>query len=437
MLKKWPKKPVKVFILAGQSNMEGKGFPEPLAYQVSQEKYQRRYTHFIQDGDYAAFTRLHAESKKSDERNPVYRWSVRDDVWVNYLDRRGNLTVGFAAPDKAFGPEYNFGHVMGDHFEEQVLLIKTAWGGKALGRSFLPPSAPLPTAEEFEEMAAAQNEGLKKRNARDAEKMREQNEQDGKQRVFTPQPLVTVADVRQPYGHYYREMIREVRDTLAEIKLRFPAYRGQGVELAGFVWFQGWNDRVDPVKAAAYEAHMKWFIKDVRKDLEAPSLPFVIGAIGFDGPKQKQDDGVLLGQRAMAEVPEFSGNLAVVETAPFWDLEADAIYNGPGSWKADVEKWRQFGNERPYHYLGSPWFFTQAGTAFGDAMKGLLVASTIEFDLNQLNEQGLRGPANGQTSLAYEFKIPNTDQHKAEVKAIDASVRFMAGSRGRIGAGKG
>ncbi|MCP4772595.1 MAG: sialate O-acetylesterase, partial [Planctomycetes bacterium] len=41
------KKSVKVFILAGQSNMEGRGFPEPLAWQVSQEKYRERYTHFI------------------------------------------------------------------------------------------------------------------------------------------------------------------------------------------------------------------------------------------------------------------------------------------------------------------------------------------------------------------------------------------------------
>ena len=35
-------KPVKVFILAGQSNMEGKGFPRPLAWQVSQPAYQER-----------------------------------------------------------------------------------------------------------------------------------------------------------------------------------------------------------------------------------------------------------------------------------------------------------------------------------------------------------------------------------------------------------
>ena len=36
---------VKVFILAGQSNMEGKGFPEPLAYQVSQADKQAVFHH--------------------------------------------------------------------------------------------------------------------------------------------------------------------------------------------------------------------------------------------------------------------------------------------------------------------------------------------------------------------------------------------------------
>jgi hypothetical protein len=30
---------------------------------------------------------------------------------------------------------------MGDHFENQVLLIKTAWGGKSLYKDFRPPSS--------------------------------------------------------------------------------------------------------------------------------------------------------------------------------------------------------------------------------------------------------------------------------------------------------
>ena len=124
------KKPVKVFILAGQSNMEGKGFPEPLAWQVSQKKYRERYTHFIKDGDYEAFTRKVAETTDPNDKRktPTYLWSTRKDVWINYLGKHGDLTVGYGAPREGFGPEYNFGLVVGNHFDEQVLLIKSSWG---------------------------------------------------------------------------------------------------------------------------------------------------------------------------------------------------------------------------------------------------------------------------------------------------------------------
>jgi len=60
----------------------------------------------------------------------------------------------------------------------------------------------------------------------------------------------------------------------------------------------------------------------------------------------------------------------------------------------------------------------------------------VEFDLTRLDEQGLRGPDGGKVAVSYEFKIPNTDKCKVEVKSIDRSVQLMAGSRGRIGAGK-
>ena len=61
-----------------------------------------------------------------------------------------------------------------------------------------------------------------------------------------------------------------------------------------------------------------------------------------------------------------------VRTAPYWDMDANAIYNGPAGWQADVGKCRQFGDDRSYHYLGSPWFFAQVGTAFGEAMLRIL-----------------------------------------------------------------
>jgi len=62
--------------------------------------------------------------------------------------------------------------------------------------------------------------------------------------------------------------------------------------LAGFVWFQGWNDMYDghtypnrhkPGGYDEYSRFMACFIRDVRKELRAPNLPLVIGVIGVHG----------------------------------------------------------------------------------------------------------------------------------------------------------
>ena len=61
----------------------------------------------------------------------------------------------------------------------------------------------------------------------------------------------------------------------------------------------------------------------------------------------------------------------------------------------------------------------------------------IEINLSEVDQEGLRGPADGKVAVSYEFCIPDTPEHRASVRAIDPSVQFMPGSRGRIGAGKG
>ncbi|HMP59611.1 MAG TPA: sialate O-acetylesterase [Gemmatales bacterium] len=123
-------KPVKVFILAGQSNMQGHGFvkadPRRNGGMGSLEHVARdpataaRYRHLLDDQG---------------------QWLVRDDVWIHYLDRKGRLTVGYGVDSDRIGPELGFGQVMGDALEEPVLLIKLAWGGKSLAVDFRPPSA--------------------------------------------------------------------------------------------------------------------------------------------------------------------------------------------------------------------------------------------------------------------------------------------------------
>ncbi|MDP7016137.1 MAG: sialate O-acetylesterase [Pirellulaceae bacterium] len=373
---------VKVFILAGQSNMEGRGFPEPLSWQVTQKKYRERYTHFLKDGDYDAFAKKVAETTDAEDRRktPTYLWSVRRDVWINYLGKHGDLTVGYGAPREGFGPEYNFGHVVGNHYDEQVLLIKTSWGGRALARGFLPPSSML-SDEEYAQQAIEQNAQNEKWNTEEKVKVEafnarvtEENKTAAKKkrlRQFRPRPIVTAAEYKDQFGKDYRNMVKEVHECLASIGERFPGYRDQGYEIKGFVWFQGWNDQYQD-RWLSYEKNMANLIRDVRKEFKAPNVSVVIGQMGHDGKEAPKPDSpreiIMKAQAAVAVDDEFKDNAVCINTGQYWDMEAHAIYTGPGGWQKDVAKWRQFGNDRPYHYLGSPWFFAQVGAAFGDAM---------------------------------------------------------------------
>jgi alpha-galactosidase len=315
-------KKVKVFILAGQSNMEGKAKVELLEYQINQPETRDYFKHLKKDG----------------------RWVERDDVWINFLDRRGKLTVGFGSP-KRIGPELEFGNTVGDHFEEQVLIIKTAWGGKSLGRDFRPPSSGLPGAEKLKEIVRKTNERNKKRK----------------------RPQVTLEGVRDMYGHFYRQTMKEIATTLRELDVRFPDYKGQGYEIAGFVWFQGWNDMFDPDFQANYGKHLANFIRDVRKDLNVPHLPFVIGQMGQGGPEgaSVRMKPIKAAQASMKAIPEFKGNVKVVRTDVFWDRKAAALVK---NWRDHVEEWNKVGSDYGYHYLGSAITFSKIGRAFGEAM---------------------------------------------------------------------
>ncbi len=379
-------KPVKVFILAGQSNMEGRGFPEPLAWQTTQPEFQDRYKHFIKDGDFDAFNAKVASTTDPNDRRktPDYRWSTRHDVWINYLGKHGDLTVGYGAPREGFGPEFNFGHVVGDHYDEQVLIIKTSWGGRALARGFLPPSS-MASDEEYARQAEALNEKNKQWNESEParieahnKRIEEQNKTAEKKkplRKFKPRAMVSAEEYKAQYGKDYRNMIAEVHGCLDELGDRFPGYKGQGYELVGFVWFQGWNDQYEE-RWLTYESNLANLIRDVSKEFDAPNMKFVIGQMGQDGTKPDKEgsprDYIKKAQAKVPESDEFKNRAVCVKTDKYWDMEADAIYRGPGGWSKDVDLWRQFGNDHPYHYLGSPWCFAQIGTGFGEAMLELV-----------------------------------------------------------------
>ena len=323
---------VKVFILAGQSNMEGKAQNTLLEYQAEAPGTREHFRHLRKDG----------------------KWVVREDVWIRFLNRHGGLSVGFGSPDRT-GAELEFGHVMGEHFDEPVLLIKTAWGGHSLFKNFRPPSAGLPDPAFLEKELEQARNRIQQNN--------EKNKRDD--------PLPGLDDIKSQYGQSYRDMLQEVKDTFARCETLFPQLQGKQLKLAGFVWFQGWNDMYGELAPGAYASNMRHFIRDVRRDMQAPNLPFVIGAMGQNGSKPAQGNMLVVqnAQLSMNDVPEFRGNVRAIRTDVLVDKEAERLIEG---WENHVEEWKKVGSDRAYHYLGSALWFNRIGRAFGEAMLELM-----------------------------------------------------------------
>lgn len=375
-------RPLKVFILAGQSNMQG-------------HANVRTFDYIGKDAKTAPMLR--------EMLGPDGKPKVCENVWVSYIspdgpetEKTGKLTAGFGSNAECIGPEFTFGIYLEKALGEPILLIKTAWGGKSLNTDFRPPSA---GAYEF---SAAQVGQLTER---------------GKDMAAEKAAKVEAT------GKYYRQMIEHVKKVLADPKRVCPGYdASRGVELAGFVWFQGWNDLVDsgtypkrdqPGGFDAYSTLLAQFIRDVRKDLKAPRLPFVIGVLGVHGPtsqfgpdQQRYKTTYQSFREAMAApagMAELKGSVVNVLTENCWDsLQAAAdrkrneIRDEVNKMKkegrkfargeeealkekliaeacspAELEAYRGMSNFE-YHYLGSTKILGCIGKAFAEAMVPLV-----------------------------------------------------------------
>lgn len=217
-------KPTIAFILAGQSNMEGQGVVE-MDHPIFYNGGKGNLVWSMKNSKSAKMMR-HLRDKNGE-------WVVRDDVSISFKDKRetrtGKLSIGYTGygGKSHIGPELQFGHVVGDLYDQPVLLIKTAWGGKSLNKDFRPPSA------------------------------------------------------GGTVGPYYEMMVAEVRAALAH----HQKLTGQQVELAGFVWMQGWNDLFDESARNSYADNLGHLASDVRREFDTPRLPFVVGELGNGGPK--------------------------------------------------------------------------------------------------------------------------------------------------------
>jgi len=287
---------VKVFILAGQSNMQGQGdiFPVDITGTLSQfMSTDPDEFSYIRDGD--------------------GDWVERDDVWIRYKQEDGSLLtgtlkVGLGASSNQIGPELSFGHIISEESESRVLIVKTAWGGKSLAVDFRPPSSGGTT------------------------------------------------------GTYYNQMLSDVSEAIDNLEEVFPNFEGGEVEIAGFCWFQGWNDGDELAFAQEYEQNLNNLIRDLRVDLETPELPFVVALTGHGG-YELEPEGTWLGNLQQHVLPaqinavENGGhdNVAYVDTREFWP-------------DADQSPEQDFG----FHWYNNAESFLRIGAGLGDVMIDLI-----------------------------------------------------------------
>lgn len=379
-------KPVKIYIFAGQSNMQGTAKVETFNY-------------IGDDPATAPMLKL--------MRDPDGRPRVCEKVWVSYLngspDKKtlgegvGKLTAGYGARKTPtedggmIGPEFTFGIYASKAYDGPILIIKNAWGGKSLHTDFRPPSA---GPYQFSE---SQLDGLKKQ-GKDITQVK--------------------ADKVAKTGRYYKLMIEHVKKVLADPKRVCPAYdKKAGYEIAGFVWFQGWNDMVDSGtypnrrKPGGYDSYSQWmadFIRDVRKDLNVPKMPFIVGVMGVSGLHDANEHNLQFREAMVApsKFPEFKGDVAAVQTAPFWDdvlgkisakrqqlrgqrnklnnklkageLTRDQFNREMAKFEAELISpeeatlWSRGASNQGYHYLGSAKTFALVGKAFAETMLQLM-----------------------------------------------------------------
>ena len=280
--------PVPVFLLAGQSNMVGAGQIEAnrnhsngrgsLEWLVQESPSRAKYAH-LQEAD--------------------GHWVERSDVKIWYLGRAGGLRPGYGGNEKQIGPELGFGTIVGDAYDQPVVLVKIAWGGKAIGKEFRPPRS------------------------------------------------------GGEVGAEYRKLVDLFKETFGQLENIFPELKGSNFQLMGLGWHQGWNDRVNQAFNDEYEANLSNLIRDLREELGCPGLPFVIAETGMSGLNETHPRALSLmaAQKAVAEKIEFNESVAFVATQAFWRDQKNSPSKQGYHWNNNAETYYLIGEAMGYAML--------------------------------------------------------------------------------------
>jgi len=316
-------KPVKVFLIMGQSNAVGLGHitgdkPESLTSAVKTEKL---YPFLIDDAG---------------------NWTERKDVRsVQVMVGKGGgmqlshnefLTV----KGNTMGVEYGVGHPLGNAISEPVMILKSCIGNRSLGWDLLPPGT---KGYDFTS-----------------------KDKSGKEVTYTyagykESPMKWVkgtepVKIEWYAGKQWDDDIANAKKVLSELGTYYPG--ATKYEVAGIFWWQGEKDCGDEAHSAHYEENLVTLIKALRKEFNAPKAPFVMATLGEATKGMAGNTGKVL--EAMMNVdgksgkyPEFKGNVATVYTH---DMARGGSGNG--------------------HYNHDSRVYMDVGLAMGQAMLDLM-----------------------------------------------------------------
>jgi hypothetical protein len=317
-------KPVKVFIVMGQSNTLEMGAVKG-------------------DKDGALEKAVKEEKLYGFLTDDAGNWTTRQDVRnVSVMQKGDNMNVyrndWLTISGNKIGIEIGIGHQLGNAVEEPVMILKSSIGNRGLGWDLLPPGS------ESYEFTGMDNKTKKETTWVYAGYKQSPNRWE---KGTEPVPIGWYA------GKQYDDDTANAKKVLAEIGKYYPD--ATKYEIAGFIWWQGDKDRYDVAHASRYEKNLVNLIKALRKDFNAPNAPFVLATLGQTAKDSKAGNDGLIFDAQMAvdgesgKYPEFKGNVATVYAHP---LSMGGASNG--------------------HYNGNAKTYMNVGLALGEAMAKLL-----------------------------------------------------------------
>ncbi len=255
-------KPVKVFLIMGQSNTlemgRVKGDKEgTLEYAVHKEKL---YPFMVDnEGNW---------TKRQDVRNvhtqgsggPNGRGGIRRNDW---------LTVSGGG----IGIEIGIGHHLGNALDEPVLILKSSIGNRSLGWDLLPPGSPRHEVETTE-----------KKTGKNVTMVTPAYNDEVRHPSWIKGKVPAPPKHNWHAGLQYDGDVARAKKVLFELQKYYPGTLKRSempeFEVAGFFWWQGDKDRYNAAHSTMYGKNLGQLFKTLRKDFNAPQAKMVVATLG-------------------------------------------------------------------------------------------------------------------------------------------------------------